>query len=174
MEYIFNALLFCYYMIERGTYRLIIKCFAPILKVYLKFTYNLDPFHCIQNKYNSADKFIKDKFRVGNEADSNLDYGYSMTRSEGSLIIVCAPYIQYVLIFVERIIYRQRIIDPVTFFWIALLISGVINYFFCFRNDKYLLYFKILNNKGHKWIWISLSIMFAFISIILAVLSLKL
>lgn len=174
MEYIFNALLFCYYMIERGTYRLIIKCFAPILKVYLKFTYNLIHFIAYKTNIIAQINLLKINLGVGNEADSNLDYGYSMTRSEGSLIIVCAPYIQYVLIFVERIIYRQRIIDPVTFFWIALLISGVINYFFCFRNDKYLLYFKILNNKGHKWIWISLSIMFAFISIILAVLSLKL
>lgn len=110
MEYILNAILFSYYQLERETYRLIIKNFAPILKLWFRFIYKSDPFDCLQDKYSNADEFIKEKFKVSNMTDANLDYGESITRSEGSLIIVCAPYIQYILIFAERTVFRKKCI----------------------------------------------------------------
>jgi hypothetical protein len=164
MENYLNILHYCIYKFEYKLH-LISNKLNPILWIY-KLPY-------LKRKFE--EKGISDVEKEFNKAFANKENGLSIMVSGGAIIGIVFFLILSLVILLKRLFNMDLALEISHFVFIAVL-SIILCYFFIFKNDKYLAYFKKYENWSRterlKYGWISLTtislvIILFFISFIL-------
>lgn len=150
MEFIINRILYSFYNLNQWIFKSLDRIFNPLIKLYCKVLFKWDPFNKIRSNNKDLEEFISNTYKMSDEASGNIDYGLSITNSQGDLIIVFIPYFICIL---KLVIGDSLVLGPLGYFGISAIVSFFLCYYFSFRNDLYKEYFKTFRKVGHNTKW---------------------
>lgn len=171
MERFWNYIYYCIYLFERSVSKIITY---PI-QLFFDLIYKLPFISRGLNKRGGSRIYLK---KVTNNTMNNLEYGQSITvagiQMGGMLVLL-----QYSIFNLIQAILGKSLIQYIwedslskwIFFIALLLIPAIINYNLLWKDDKYLTYFKKIEQEAkeirRKWAWISFGVMLGIILLLI-------
>lgn len=152
IENYFNIMHFCFFRLH--------------FKLHL-FTNKINPFHLIHKLQFQKRKYEELGIDIHKEIDKafgNKEYGLSITVAGGALVGVLFFFLLASLNVLIKLL-TENIMLSILHFILCAVLSVALSYFFVFKNDKYLKYFKMFEGWGktdkRKYGWLTFSFVLA-------------